>query len=150
MKWLRMAAEHGQEEARAFLERIERGEQAELDRGSTDPRRQSAAFARQQFEAAVVGAGDALDDGQSQPGAAGVGARRFAARKGRLMRSTSAGGMPGRGRSTSMTISPAFSGQREFDRFGAAAIAQGVVDQVADGAAQGLRPTRQVSWKVGR
>jgi hypothetical protein len=47
-------------------------------------RDQAAALARQQFEAAVVGAGDALDDGEPEAGAGGVAARGFEAGEGTL------------------------------------------------------------------
>ena len=36
---------------------------------------QAAAFSGQQFQASVMGTGDTLDNGQSEAGAAGVGAR---------------------------------------------------------------------------
>jgi hypothetical protein len=52
--------------------------------GQSQAGQQAAAVARQQFEPTVVGAGDAVDDGQPQAGAGRIGAGGFEPGEGAL------------------------------------------------------------------
>ena len=97
----------------------------------------------------MLGAHDAFDDGQAQPGAGSSGARCFAAREGQFQALDLAGGDT---RTAIRDGNEDFSAglrQREFNRFCRAGMAQGVFDQVDDGAAQRRGAGRGQRGKVG-